>query len=76
MEQKYYIIYNSEGDTHVKELTKQELLERLNDEEYGDVKYLRWINKSDTNYWESKLLIIKGEIVTPTEKKTVTEWDI
>lgn len=76
MEQKYYIIYNSDGDTDVEELTRQELLERLNAEEYGDVDFLDWINDSNPNYWEGKLLIIKGEIVVPKEKKTVTGWDI
>lgn len=31
---------------------------------------------SDTNYWGNKVLIIKGKIVSPTEEKIVTQYNI
>jgi len=31
---------------------------------------------SDPNYWGTKTLLIKGEVVVPRPKDTVTEWDI
>jgi hypothetical protein len=77
--EEYFIIRNLDGDTHVENISKKALLERLNEEDYGsDVKFLDEIpnDDSDTNYWGEGILIIKGEIVTPKEKHVVTEFDI
>lgn len=78
----YFVIHNSEGDTTVEALTKEELLERLTPDEDlnyyygGNGECLGNIDNSDTNYWGDSLLIIKGEIVTPTAVKVIEKVDI
>ena len=76
--ERYFVICNSDGDTTVDCLTKEELLERLDPEDsyYGNGGYLKEISDTDTNYWGEKVLIIKGEVVVPKEVKVVTEIDI
>jgi len=78
MSETYFVINNSEGDTIVKEFTKEKLLEEINDGAWGgDIEYLRDIpDDNDTNYWGGSVLIIKGSIVTPEEKKIVLTHDI
>jgi len=74
--ENYYVIRNSEGDTYVERISKQELVKRLNENYYGE-EYLNGVPKeSDTNYWGGQTLIIKGEVVVPREKRVVTEFDI
>ena len=66
MRNTYFIIYNSDGETRVNVLTKEELTKRLNEEYYGDdVEFLGKIDENDTNYWGDAILIINGEIITP-----------
>lgn len=73
----YYVIHNSDGDTHVEELDSQTLKARLDEKYYGeDTDFLRTIVSSDTNYWGEKLMIIKGSIVVPKPVQTVTEYEI
>ena len=73
----YFIIHNSEGDTSVEMLSKEELLERLDEEYYGPVEFIDKITERDTNYWgEGALLIIKGEIAVPNPVETVTKLEI
>lgn len=75
--ENYFIILNSEGDTFVEEVSKPELLRRINENYYGsDTGHLSDIKERNTNYWGENLLIIKGNIVTPTSVKVVTEYDI
>jgi len=76
--EKYYIINNSDGDTTVSEVTKEELLKRINPEDpyYGDKRFLQKISKNDTNYWGDNILIIKGNIITPKPKEKVVTYDI
>ena len=77
--EKYFIIRNSDGDTRVDCVTKEVLLERINEGYYGaDSKFLNNMPKDDdTNYWGAdNILIIKGKIVSPGEKKVVTEFTI
>lgn len=72
--EKYFIIRNSDGDTHVDCLSKEELLERLKEE---STEYMSSMpDDSDTNYWGEDALIIKGEIVAPFAKRVVKEFDI
>lgn len=77
---RYFVIRNSEGDTTVESLTREQLLARLgpNGPYYGrGVSFIEEITKTDTNYWpEKSLLIIQGEIVVPEERKVVTEYDV
>ena len=68
--EKYYIISNSDGDTTVVEVTKDELINRMNPEDtyYGDKSFLQKITNNDTNYWGENILIIKGCIVYKQEE--------
>jgi len=72
----YFIISNSDGDTTVDKISKEELLRRLNESYYGNVEYKNQVEESDTNYWGEGVLIIKGEIVVPEPIETVKEYDI
>ena len=77
MNEKYYLIHNEDGDTTVEELSKEELLERLKEEYYGEVDVIKEMPKErDTDYWNEDILIIKGNIVSPIEKKIIMELDI
>lgn len=76
MEDKYFVILNSEGDTRVEELTKTKLISRLNESYYADIEFIEKIGEKDTNYWGNGMLIIKGEIVVPSPKETVVNWEI
>lgn len=78
MEDKYFIICNSDGDTTVTEMSKTELLEAIEENYWGDRVYLYNIpeNRRDTNYWGESILIIKGKIVTPEPKQVITSYDI
>ena len=49
MRNTYFIIHNSDGETKVNVLTKEELTKRLNEEYYGDAEFLGEIDKKDTN---------------------------
>ena len=80
---KYFEIYNSDGDTSVREYTKKEFLKMLNDEfveEYGYPSFigdLDAIDNLDTNYWpENSRLIIKGKVVVPTPEKVVEVYKV
>jgi hypothetical protein len=72
----YFVIHNSDGDTTVEQLTKDELTERINDKYYGKVEFLGRIWKSDTNYWDDGLLIIKGNICVPTQAEVVLKYKL
>jgi len=69
--ENYFVITNSEGDTTVNMRTKTQLLDELDNGDYGeDPIFLDKIPQGDTNYWgESRYLIIKGELITPTIKQ-------
>jgi len=78
-EEIYYLIHNSDGDTTVRPIDKEKFLKELADGDYGDdVYFLDEIpSNNDTNYWgENSYLIIKGNIVTPKEKKVITEFKL
>lgn len=76
--QPYFIIKNSDGDTRIECVTKKELVKRLNEEYYGpNPDFLDMMPKdTDTNYWGNGILIIKGDIVSPSEEKVVTKYNI
>lgn len=71
----YFVIRNSDGDTSVTPMTKKQILEYLNEDEGTDF-LLQIPSNHDTNYWGDKVLIIKGEVVTPTPKEKVIEYTI
>jgi hypothetical protein len=74
--EKYFIITNSDGDTYVDTVTKDELIKRLEENYYGNVDFLTSAPKNYTNYWGDGVLIIKGEVVTPNPVEVVTKFNI
>ncbi len=77
MSDKYYVLTNSDGDVSIEELTKEELLERINEEYYGNPKF-NLVSKidSDLTAYLDGLIIIKGKCIIPHEVMTVTEFGI
>jgi len=73
---KYYVICNGGGDTYVREFTKEELLAELDDGAWSSDEILEKIESRDTSYWGEKILIIKGEIVTPMKKEVGARHDL
>jgi hypothetical protein len=83
--EKYYIIADSENGLDVQEVSKEELLGRLTPENgetyYGDIEILEEIPEvSDghfhTNNDKKGVIIIKGKIIKPKEKKVVLEYEV
>ena len=76
--ENFFIIHNSDGDTTVRIISKEELLKDLDNGDYGeDPIFLDEIPQSDTNYWgEERYLIIKGNIVTPKAKEKIIKHEI
>jgi len=76
----FAIRVNGDGEVNVEQLDKTHLLERLNEDYYGSPKILSDIPDDDPNYWggadNGAMLILKGEIVTPTPKQVVQEYEI
>ena len=81
MEEKYFIISNSDGDTTITEMSKEELLIAIEEQYWGDktpmsLQDYHEAGSRDTNYWGECLMIIKGSVVVPTPKQVVTKFDI
>ena len=76
--EKYFVILNSDGDTRIDCVSKEEMLKRINEKYYGEHKNFLDVmpTESDTNYWGDNILIIKGSVVCPKEQKVVTEYNI
>ena len=75
--ENYFIISNGDGDTTVEQVSREELLKRIEEKSYGDVKCLENIpTNGDTNYWGEDILIIKGKIVTPEPETIVTKFKV
>lgn len=75
----YFVIRNSDGDTRIRQMTAEELKKALKEENWGsDPDFIQPNSKydSDTNYWGNALMIIKGEIIVPKPKQTVTEYEV
>lgn len=74
----YFVIKNNDGDTTVNEYNKEELLKSIDDGDFGENPiFINNLKENDTNYWEfGTLLIIKGKIVLPEERRTIVEYDI
>jgi hypothetical protein len=74
----YFVITNSDGDTNVETINKEELLIRINDGYYGSGREVfdKLPKENDTNYWGDGVLIIKGSIVSPKPITKITEYTI
>jgi len=75
---QYFVIHNGDGDTTVNSFTKEELEKRLAEKHWGDdIQFLDDMPiQSDTNYWETKFLIIKGDIVVPKPIEVVKLYEV
>lgn len=76
MNERYFVISNSDGETTVTELNKKQLLSRVEDGEYNGRIMSAIPENEDTNYWGGDVLIIKGTIVTPKAEQVVTKYSI
>jgi hypothetical protein len=76
--ERYFVIFNPDGDTTVRSYTKEQLLVELNDNAWGiDVNFMDKIDEADTNYWgEDNILIIKGTIEVPVTEQVITKFNI
>jgi len=73
----YYVISNSDGDTTVTPYSRSQLLEAINNEEFGSCEFLDEVpDNEDTNYWGENILIIKGDIKIPIIIETATKYGI
>ena len=71
MEDLYYVISNSDGDTNIKTCTRIELMENLNEDYWGEgIEFIKTFESNeDSNYWGgNKIAIIKGSIIIPKEE--------
>jgi hypothetical protein len=71
----YYVISQFDRDADVQEMTKEEVLEFL-DEDVKPKECLSKLEQSSPAYWGERYLIIKGEIVTPKAKEVVVEYEL
>jgi hypothetical protein len=76
MNETYFVISNSDGDTTITELTKEQLLKAIKENYWGTKGILDKCPDDDTNYWGENILIIKGKIVTPVPEQVVTRYNI
>ena len=71
----YFLIYNSDGDTYVREVAiEQTLREYANGEMSGD--FAAMLPDTDTSCWGDNMVLIKGEIVTPKPVQVVTQYEV
>jgi len=71
----YFVIYcNEDGEVWIKDYTKDQLLEELEEGSFSEFRDN--LKENNPQYWGDSVLIIKGEIVTPTPKTVVTEYEI
>lgn len=79
VKENYFVIHQPEGD-HLRldgPISHDEVLSRVRTNYYGGAPYLRNLGRCDGGCLPDEgVVIIKGEIVTPKEKKTVTEWEL
>jgi hypothetical protein len=79
MKETYFVIRNSDGDTTVNAVSKEELLEQIEEGDFGKEgkDILSFLPENiDTNYWGDGILIIKGKIVVPRGEFVITKFNI
>lgn len=74
----YFLIHSGEDGGSAEKLSKEELLNRITENYYGeDAKILNEVPEDgNMEYWGDSILIIKGEIVTPEPVELVKSYDI
>lgn len=73
---RYFVISTGPDGVSVSRINKQTLLQRLNEGYWGDVAPGPMPTDSNPEYWGTSLVIIKGDVVTPREKRTVLEYEV
>ena len=77
MNETYFVINNSDGDTTITELTKEQLLKAIQENYWGKKGIFNTLPKDlDTNYWGENILIIKGRVVEPKPEQVITKYNI
>lgn len=74
----YFVLRTSEDGLYIDANTKEELLQTVKEwqEEDRDIEICSELPTESWEYWGTKAVIIKGEIVVPRAKKMVTVFDI
>ena len=73
----YFLIENSEGDVTCEVLTKAEVLERFDEDDWGPPPdYATAVPDSNLNRWGGKAVLIKGEVIVPKPVQRITEWTL
>jgi len=73
----YFVIcQDDDGEVFVDKLTKEQLLEHLNEYYWGDSEIFSDLPDFDLAAWHSGLLIIKGEIVVPRAVEKITSFEV
>lgn len=77
---EYFLIERTlDGDVRVEIYNKEQLLERLNSEEYGNPIILDYPNfTSDPQSWkgEHAAIIIKGKLIKPIPEEKIVKYNI
>lgn len=77
MEESYFIIYNSDGDTRVEIYSKAALEKAIEEKDWGERHFFEsepW--DSDTNEWGKYMLIIKGQVVAPQSREVIVKVEL
>ena len=62
---------------HVNIIREQEFVERLNEEYYGELKFLKQLPSNGQDFMkEDEMLVIDGKVIIPKAKEKVTEWEL
>lgn len=73
----YYVIYVSDAETYVEEMSEETLKSRLAENYYGERKFKTTFGGSYSTFdCADDLLIIKGNIVRPKPVQVVTEYEV
>ena len=76
MNKTYIVITTSADGIRIDSMSREALIDALNERDYGDLKILKSIPDSDPDYWGDAMLILCGEVVVPTPVETVTEYKL
>ncbi len=70
---KYFVLEMSEdGDVYLRDFTKEELEQSLNQGDWEGTKVFKSIDEFDLMEAGAGIYIFKGELVTPVNEKVVT----
>lgn len=75
----FFLIHsNEDGDVRVDQMTRDELVARLNDNYWGDITFAASLDDlgSDPMYWGNKAVLIDGATVVPQPEQVITSWTV